>query len=151
LTGALSNSLVQEVLVLNVPAGEATPCSLHGVDIFRYVSTDWAQVVVDDLTDTHAADEWNTVTSLLDVTQFPAPFTAYPFFIFYEPGVSVIPPSNFSIALSVASTLTSHGHIEASLKWYELAFDPSGSPLSRDNSWKPSGTPPDDMDPCLNI
>lgn len=45
--------------------------------------------------------------------------------------------------MTVAGTLRSHCHFEASLKWYELAFNP----LHRDNSWQRSAGDSEDGSP----
>jgi hypothetical protein len=52
----------------------------------------------------------------IDTLGFPLLLTAYLFFIYFEPGVLLIPPSNFSTALTVAGILTSHGRFDKSLK-----------------------------------
>ena len=56
---------------------------------------------------------------------------AYPYFAYVRPGTPVEPLSPYSVAAGVAGALRTHGHFEAALKWYELAY----SPLSSDDTW----------------
>jgi hypothetical protein len=65
----------------------------------------------------------NVPDPAIDPASFPPHLTAYPFFIYFEPGAPVIPPSNFSTALTIAGTLRSHCRFEAALKWYERVFN----------------------------
>ena len=68
----------------------------------------------------------------IDITGFPAPLHAYPYFVYFTPGAPLIPPSKFSSAIAIANTLRSHRRFEEALKWYEIAFNP----LNGDNSWR---------------
>ncbi|MFN0168683.1 MAG: neuraminidase-like domain-containing protein [Bryobacteraceae bacterium] len=61
----------------------------------------------------------------------PANLPAYPWFLFHDPGASLLPLSPFSPALTVAQFLRSQCRFEAALAWYRTAFDP----LTRDNTW----------------
>lgn len=65
--------------------------------------------------------------------KYPAGLSAYPFFAYFAPGASIMPPSLFSPALAVAGALRTSCHFEAALKWYTLAFNP----LQDDCSWCP--------------
>ncbi len=56
---------------------------------------------------------------------------AYPWFLFDDPGTSLIPLSTFSPALMVAQTLRSHCRFEAALAWYSSVLDP----LTQDLTW----------------
>jgi Tc toxin complex TcA C-terminal TcB-binding domain len=62
---------------------------------------------------------------------YPPGLSAYPFFAYFAPGTSVMPPSLFSPALAVAGALRAHCRFEEALKWYALAFNP----LQEDCSW----------------
>jgi hypothetical protein len=62
---------------------------------------------------------------------FPDPLSAYPYFVYFEPGAPLL-PSTFSVALTVAGVLRGHCRFEAALKWYDLA----APPLRRDNTWR---------------
>ncbi|BCL79066.1 insecticidal toxin complex protein [Ktedonobacteria bacterium brp13] len=64
---------------------------------------------------------------------YPPGLSAYPYFAYFSPGASLIPPSHFSTALAVAEMLGAHCRFEEALKWYELAFNP----LKQDCSWCP--------------
>ncbi|KAF4621569.1 hypothetical protein G7Y89_g14518 [Cudoniella acicularis] len=107
---------------------------VNGPDSFSYdIPTDTAIPLLNSAA--------NATTS---TTSFPNPLTAYPFFIYFDAGAPLIPPSKFSTCVTIAGHLRSHGQFEASLKWYELAFNP----LRRDNTWHSSSsdaqdTPPD--------
>lgn len=57
--------------------------------------------------------------------------SAYPFFAYVAPGARLVPASEFAVAMTVAGALRTHCHLDAALKWYELAYQP----LSRDNTW----------------
>jgi hypothetical protein len=57
--------------------------------------------------------------------------SAYPYFIHFAPGARLLPSSLFSPALLVAGWLRTHCRFEASLKWYELVFNP----LKEDCNW----------------
>jgi hypothetical protein len=93
---------------------------VDGQDSFRYdMPTDTAVVIK------------STDTPAVDTTSFPSPLKAYPFFIYFEPGAPLIPPSRFSIALTIAGNLRSHCYYEAALKWYESIYNP----LDHDNYW----------------
>jgi hypothetical protein len=61
----------------------------------------------------------------------PPPLSAYPYFIYFEPGAPLIPISPFSTSLIVAGALRSDCQFEAALKWCQVAFDP----LSSANTW----------------
>lgn len=56
---------------------------------------------------------------------------AFPFFAWFDPGAPLLPLSMFSPAITVAGHLRAHCRFEASLKWYELHYNP----LLRDNAW----------------
>ena len=62
---------------------------------------------------------------------YPPGLSAYPFFAYFAPGASVMPPSPFGPALAVAGALRAHCRFEEALKWYALAFNP----LAEDCSW----------------
>jgi hypothetical protein len=49
---------------------------------------------------------------------------AYPFFAYFAPGAPLVPLSMFSESVTVASTLRSHCHFEAALRWYQAFYDP---------------------------
>jgi hypothetical protein len=66
-------------------------------------------------------------------TTYPPGLSAYPYFAYFAPGASVMPPSLFSPALAVAGMLGAHCRFEEALKWYVLAFNP----LQQDCSWCP--------------
>jgi len=117
--------------------------SVDGVETFIYdVSRDYTSSLTDAvMNDVESVPDGTTVPSdTIDTSQFAAPLTAFPFFIHFEPGAPVIPISNLSTSVSVASALSSHGHYQEALKWYELAFDSPRSPLLRNNSWEQSST-----------
>ncbi|HEU4583744.1 MAG TPA: neuraminidase-like domain-containing protein [Polyangiaceae bacterium] len=61
----------------------------------------------------------------------PAGLPAHPYFVLFEPGAPLIPPSFFSQALSIAGVLRSHCRFEAALAWYRQFFDP----LQGDAAW----------------
>ena len=67
----------------------------------------------------------------IDTSNFPQPFLAYPYFIYYRPGAPLIPPSRISTAVAFARTLQSRCCFEDALRWYQLAFDP----LKCNNIW----------------
>ncbi len=60
----------------------------------------------------------------------PGGLSAYPFFVYFEPGAP-LEPSLYCPAIAVAASLRSHCKYEAALKWYELYF----SPLNSDCLW----------------
>jgi hypothetical protein len=104
-------------------AADSLTFGVNGKDAFRYdMPTDTAAVLSTTLDD----------NPIIDTTGFPSSLTAYPFFIYFDPGAPLIPPSNFSTILTVAGNLRSHCQFESALKWYEMAFNP----LRRDNSWE---------------
>jgi hypothetical protein len=61
----------------------------------------------------------------------PDPLTAFPTFVYFEPGKSLIPVSSFGTTLAVAGALRSNCQFEHALKWCQEAFDP----LTGDNTW----------------
>lgn len=61
----------------------------------------------------------------------PAPLSAYPFFIYFEPGAPIAPVSTFGTALAIAGSLRTQCRFEEALKWCRAAFDP----LQRENTW----------------
>ena len=61
----------------------------------------------------------------------PAPLTAFPTFVYFQPGKPLIPSSAFGIALSVAGVLRLNCRFEQALRWCQFSFDP----LSRNNTW----------------
>ena len=67
----------------------------------------------------------------MDINLYPRPLSSYPFFIYFQPGAPLLPPSTYSIAFSVATALRSHSRFDSALKWYEVAFNP----LDMNNSW----------------
>ena len=67
----------------------------------------------------------------IDIGFYPRPLEAYPFFIYFQPGAPLLPPSAYSIAFAIAAALRSHSRFESALKWYEVAFNP----LDMNNSW----------------
>lgn len=106
--------------------------SINGMSSFQY---DMARDYVDVLAaDASTAGQTGSVANI-DTSHVPKNLAAYPFFIHFDPGAPPIPLSNFSIALSVASTLTSKGCFDEALKWIELAFNAQASPLNLNNSW----------------
>lgn len=66
-------------------------------------------------------------------TKQPGGLLAYPYFAYFEPGARLIPPSLFSPVLAIARSLRTHCRFEATLKWYELFFNP----LREDCTWCP--------------
>ncbi|KUJ20811.1 uncharacterized protein LY89DRAFT_455463 [Mollisia scopiformis] len=105
----------------------------NGVAAFQYnIADDSVSNLIDDVSSGSSAVP---IIPVIDTSQFPKPLSAYPYFVYFEPGAPLVPPSNFSTALSVAQTLSSQGSFEAALKWFDLAYDQPGSPLKRDNSW----------------
>ena len=99
---------------------------VNGADSFRYdIPTDTAVPLL--------AGSTNPTTP---TTSFPTPLKAYPFFIYFDSGAPLIPPSNFSTCVTIAGHLRSQGQFEASLKWYEMTF----SPLRQDNKWDESSS-----------
>lgn len=62
---------------------------------------------------------------------FPGGLPVYPYFVYFEPGSPVLPPSLFAPSLTVATTLRAYCRFEAALKWYELV----ARPLHEDNTW----------------
>ena len=115
-------------------AGDSLTFSVFGgADAFRYdIPTDTAVPLL--------AGATNPVT---DTSSFPSPLKAYPFFIYFDAGAPLIPPSNFSTCLAIAGHLRSQGQFEPSLKWYEMAFNP----LRRDNTWETSSPSVKDLTP----
>jgi len=67
----------------------------------------------------------------INISVFPKPLHAYPYFVYFDPGAPLIPPSTFAISLAIAGDLRSRCRFDLALKWYELAFDP----LGMDNTW----------------
>lgn len=61
-----------------------------------------------------------------------AGLSAYPFFAYFNPGKSLLPPSFFNPSLAVAGQLRMHCQFEPALKWYEFFYNP----LLNDNTWK---------------
>jgi hypothetical protein len=122
----LASNVIPDLVLVGRKA-DSLIFSVANQESFRYdMFTDSAVLLSQDPAD----------NPTIDTSGFPPPLTAYPFFIYFEPGAPLIPPSNFSTALTVAGTLASHGRLEESLKWYELAFDSPCSPLQRNNSWE---------------
>jgi hypothetical protein len=92
-------------------------------DAFRYdMATDSVVVL----------NTFSTSLYYMDIGSYPHPFQAYPFFIYFQPGWPLLPPSTYSIAFTVAAALRSHSRFESALKWYEVAFNP----LDMNNSWR---------------
>ncbi len=67
---------------------------------------------------------------------FPGGLAAYPYFVHVAPGAPLLPPSPFSVAMTVAGALRTHCQYESALKWYELAYQPQ----VRDNTWASCAT-----------
>jgi hypothetical protein len=61
----------------------------------------------------------------------PAPLSAYPYFIYFEPGAPIFPVSTFGSTLAIAGSLRTQCKFEEALKWCKVAFDP----LQRENTW----------------
>ncbi|KAI9162987.1 insecticidal toxin complex protein [Paramyrothecium foliicola] len=57
--------------------------------------------------------------------------TAFPYFLYFEPGAPLVPVDTFSTSLVVAASLRADCHFLEASEWLRLAFDP----LARDNSW----------------
>ena len=57
--------------------------------------------------------------------------TAFPYFLYFEPGAPLMPVGTFSTSLVVAQSLKADCRFEEASDWIRLAFDP----LGRDNSW----------------
>jgi len=122
LLGRTDDSLTFQVAGSILPAGypPPTPPAPPPVIGFRY-----------DL----ATDEAVTLPLVIPapptVATYPGGLPAYPFFAYFAPGASVMPPSLFGPALAVAGALRAHCRFEEALKWYALAFNP----LTEDCSW----------------
>lgn len=122
LLGRTDDSLAFQVATGILPAGYPPPSSPPPPPIigFRY-----------DL----ATDEAVTLPLVIPAPPtgdtYPGGLPAYPFFVYFAPGASVVPSSLFSPALAVAGALRSHCRFEEALKWYALAFNP----LTGDCSW----------------
>lgn len=127
--GRTGDSLRFEVSKGSMPAGHDNKPPAG----FRYdIATDSAVVLPLLVPDT---------PPLLSV--YPGLLPAYPFFMYFEPGAHVEPPSLFSVGMTVAGVLRAHCRFEAALKWYALVADP----LTRDDSWARCAEPeepPDD-------
>ncbi|KAH6999272.1 insecticidal toxin complex protein [Ilyonectria destructans] len=90
---------------------------------FRYdIATDSAVVLPEAVAST-------------DPPELPPPLagalTAFPYFLYFEPGTPLVPVSTFSTSLVVATSLKADCRFEKASDWLRLAFDP----LGRDNSW----------------
>jgi len=81
------------------------------------------------------ADDTAVVLPLIALAPSAPTFTGalpvYPYFIYFEQGAPVMPPSLFAPSLAVAASLRSHCRFEAALRWYELV----ARPLQGDNTW----------------
>jgi hypothetical protein len=78
-----------------------------------------------------------TPPSLLPAT-LPDPLSfgglaAYPFFVYFGRGASLVPLSWYSPAVAVAGELRGHCRFDAALRWYALYYDAQQS----DNAWCP--------------
>jgi hypothetical protein len=61
--------------------------------------------------------------------KLPAPLSAYPYFIYFNPGAPLVPISPFATALAISGTLRSHCRFGEALAWCKKLFDP----LTRQN------------------
>lgn len=70
---------------------------------------------------------------------------AFPYFLFFQPGAPLVPPTSFSTHVAVATALRAHRRFEAALTWYEAVFDP----LNENAAWcrgEPAQPPPEGGD-----
>ena len=86
---------------------------------FRYDMVTDSAVVLPQLT--------NPLLGFTDIGDL----SAFPSFVYFAPGSTVMPPSRFSAAVTVAANLRAHCRFEAALKVYEQVYHP----LQNDNSW----------------
>jgi Tc toxin complex TcA C-terminal TcB-binding domain len=57
--------------------------------------------------------------------------TAFPYFLYFEPGAPLVPVGTFSTSLVVATSLRADCRYEEASDWLRLAYDP----LGRNNTW----------------
>lgn len=134
------DSLYFEVEGAELPSGiQTNPDPTNNYPGFRYdLPTDDAVVlplIVATSTETpysvgrSGVSKGTTVLSIPDVPSVkvytnPGGLSAYPYFVYFAPGASLMPRSIYSTALSVANWLRAHCRYEAALKWFELSFNP---------------------------
>ncbi|HWN67040.1 MAG TPA: neuraminidase-like domain-containing protein [Haliangium sp.] len=132
--GRFADSLCFEVTGAEAPQDDEAEAPHPG---FRYdLPTDTAEVVPPVVAEAAAP------AAFFDV------LPAYPYFVDFTPGAPLVPPTFFSQAVSVATTLRAHCRFEAAVKWYEEVFNP----LNEDAAWcrstpVPSRTSGDDERP----
>ena len=103
---------------------------------FRYdIATDSTVVLPEAITSTNPP-------ALPLPASLTGPLTAFPYFLYFEPGAPLVPVGTFGTSLVVAQSLKADCHFEEASDWVRLAFDP----LGRDNSWmqceeEDTGTP----------
>jgi hypothetical protein len=94
--------------------------TIEGMQGFRYdIATDSAIVIPQAVPDNNP------------VLPLPAALTAFPYFVYFEPGAPLVPTSPFCTTIAIANTFRSQGRFEDALNWYRAAFDP----LQSSNSW----------------
>ncbi|KAJ0417375.1 hypothetical protein BJY00DRAFT_208344 [Aspergillus carlsbadensis] len=118
------------------------PDGQEGYDVgFRYdIVTDDA-IIIPELQ--AEVDDGDTEGS--DSLTYPAPLTAFPFFIYFSPGVPSIPTSEDATVLFIAETLRTRCSLEEALKWCERLYNP----LHGTNAWEVCGSTDDPSNPQL--
>lgn len=95
---------------------------------FRYdIATD-AAVVLPEAIDSGDPPKSQLVLPNKDLQDA---LTAFPFFLYFEPGAPLVPVGAFSTSLAVASFLRTDCRYQEASYWLRRAYDP----LNRDNTW----------------
>nr|BFE74082.1 hypothetical protein GCM10020092_073830 [Actinoplanes digitatis] len=114
----------RDVLLLRVGGGGLLPGAAPPPDPgFRYeIASDQATVVPQVTPDVVILPENNPGLGKL---------TAYPYFLYFDPGAPLFPADPFAEAITVACALRARCRPEAATAWYATAYDP----MLGDNRW----------------
>ena len=85
-----------------------------------------------DLATDSASLDPGTLPPFSQSTAVPPGLSAYPNFIYFEPGKPLLPTSGFGTAIAMAETLRLDCNFDCALQWCRSIFDPT----SRDNTWE---------------
>jgi hypothetical protein len=79
-----------------------------------------------------AVTDVGTLPTFSQNSNIPTGLSAFPNFVYFQPGKPLFPSSKFGTAMTVADALRLDCQFDCALQWYRSIYDPSG----RNNTWE---------------